>query len=124
MKFRRGLVVEGGADVNVLVFLRGVVGDVKEAPGVGIAGGRDAIVRGAADLGAGVGLPAEIGRRGAEVEFVVGQGVAGLQPTVGAKIIEFAVRAGQFKPLARGVEIAGARPGRARRESWWCRGEW
>src|SRR6185437_6779458 len=108
VEFCGGLVVDGGADVNVLVFLRGEVGDVVKAPGVGDAGGTDVIVRDAADLGAGIGLPAEIGDRGAEVELVIGQGVAGLEPTVGAKIVKLAACAGQLKALLRGVEIAGA----------------
>src|SRR6185437_4845118 len=49
-----------------------------------------------------------IGDRGAEVELVIGQGVAGLEPTVGAKIVKLAACAGQLKALLRGVEIAGA----------------
>ena len=43
-----GVVVDGGAEKDVLVLLRGVVGDVVEVPGVGHAGCVDAVVKGGA----------------------------------------------------------------------------
>src|ERR1039458_4609842 len=90
MKSLRGLVVDGGANEQVLVLLRGAVYDVIEVPGVGNAGGIDAVVQRAAKLRGAVQLVAEVGRGRGHMVLVVRQIVGGLQPTEGAQVIQLA----------------------------------
>jgi len=104
-----GLVIDGGAEEDVLILLRGVVGDVIEIPSIRDAGGIDAVVEGAANLGVSAGLPADVGDRVGSVILVVGQGVAGLEPTECAKVIELVeADAGNFLTSHEHVEVAGA----------------
>ena len=109
-----GLVVDGCAQEEILVLLGGVVGDMIEIPGVGHAGGGDAVVEPWHESAWCRSGPAEIGCASGYVEFVVRQVVGSLQPTAGAKVVELFVRAGNFKLFARSVEVAGASPWKSR----------
>lgn len=103
-----GLIIDGGADEDVLVFLGCVIGDVIEVPRVRYASGGDAVVSRATNLRGSVKSPTKIGCRSGDVEFIVGQVIGGLQPTVVSEIVKL------LSSISSPVKISSRNAGRGR----------
>src|SRR5207245_7692878 len=84
----RGLLLEGSADVGLLLFLSRIVGDPEELNGVGLSGGSRQAPHCYSKLGIRLRSPAKVSGVGSIVEGTAGNAVSGVEAGKVREIIE------------------------------------
>src|SRR5262249_32887055 len=103
---RNGLVLQGDAEITILVALDRIIGDSEERNGARLSQSGRGVASGEAQFSSGIQSQRQVGDIGRIVKRVVGNSVVGIEAGELAEIIEAAEGAGQIHVLAATMEVS------------------